>query len=581
MRLHELIFQGLFGTEKPVRITAEDGIARVPLPSGVTTDDVQYLLISLLYPDDTPYSLRSEYARGDGIKIAAKFDHRDRLYRIVRKAPSSSVRLQVQESSGWRDVETGASEVGRFLRQSLELPPLQVFWSLNLWRYDQSADAATTVDIDALDDRVRDVIQKYRAAHEVEKVEDAIKDVESQISDAKKALGRGAKLEEKLRGAREKLDEIAVEDLTLEDLELMRNKDDVIRDYEEQLDRLADDEHHERMRLDETLPESWARSPLFWVGAVVGVVSILVSVAFKHDLRMIALLDIGGFLACAWVLINYFGDLEQANVHQIRLESIKRRMNQVREELISMQERIDHVLVHVGASDERELEQRLAKTHKLQQIIDKMEEEVEAMRRDPDYLAAVEEVNRLEGTFRELQERRKELPSTMMSAYQLETDLEAMGFEPKHLLEPQEDDVEDDARPQDRILQAASSLGFYEDGVLDDKIVRMWQKISGHVLGERFASSDIIGGELHVGDLNAEQIEMWKRTRPSEFQIFVKALAVATQVNVAGSSRRGRFQSVVAQTPEVEMTSSQAAKFREVLSSAALKSGFVLLIPGA
>ncbi len=580
MRVQELIFQGLFGTQAPVRILAEEPITTVPLPSGITERDIQYLLISLLYPEDTPYSLRSEYARGDGIKIAAKFDHRDRLYRIVRKAASDSVRLQVQEAAGWRDVQSGASEVGAFLRQSLELPDLATFWSLNLWCFDESVAKATAIDESVLDDRVLDVIDKYRKAHAVERVEDEISSLESQISDATKSLGKGAAMEEKLRKAREKLTEIQVDDLTLEDLDLMRNKDEVIRDHEDQLDRLAEDETHERIQIDETMPDAWWKNQIFWAGFAIGTIALLVGVAFPHDLRAIALIDIAGYLACAFVLIKYFGDLEQANVHQVRLESIKRRTNQVREELVSLQERIDHVLVHVGARDERELEERLGKSHKLGQIVEKLAAEVEAMRQDPAYLEAVELVSRLEEQLQEKHAERKELPNVMMSAYQLETDLEQMGFDPKHVLNPDAEDSEQ-MLPFERILAAAEATGFFVDSVLDDRVLGMWRKICGHVLGERFATTDIIGGRLHVGDLSDDQVDLWKQSRPSEYQIFLKALAVATQVNVSASSRKGRFSTVLASSPEVDMTGAQAAKFREVLQSAAQKTGFVLMTPGA
>jgi hypothetical protein len=359
----------------------------------------------------------------------------------------------------------------------------------------------------------------------------------------------------------------------------MRNKDEVIRDHEEQLDRLAADEDLEHQRLDDALPEQWWRSPIFWVGFVVGTAALVVSIAFPHDLRMVALLDIAGFLACAWVLINYFSDLERANVHQVRLESIKRRTNQVREDLISMQERIDHVLVHVGARDERELEERLGKSHKLGQIVEKLETEVDAMRQDPEYLAAVEEVSRLEEELRQKRAERKEMPTVMMSAYQLESDLEQMGFDPRHVLDP-EKAAADETQPYERILEAARMSGLFKDSVLDDRVLGMWRKICGHVLGERFGTSDIIGGRLHVGDLNDEQIELWRRSRPSEYQILLKALAVATQVNVVSAARRGRFGSVMVTSPEIDMTAGQAAKFREVLASASQKSDFVLLTPG-
>lgn len=580
MLLRELIFQDLFGVSRPVRLEAPSQVSTVRLPAGVTVEQVQDILLSVLYPSDTPQALRLELARADDAKVAALLEHRKRIYRILRQADAESVRLQVQESAGWRDLAVGATAVDDRLAQSLGRPELAVFWSLNLWRFEDSPAAATGFDIDALDPKLRDVISKYRLAIAVERVEDEMKSVEGQVAERTKELGQGAALEEKLRKAREKLIEIEVSELSEADFALLRQKDELIGDFDLQLKRLEEQEDAERRQVELVLPDKPYRSPWFWVGLVVGV-SALVGAFFNPGMRWIALLDVVGFALVAWVLFTYFDGMERASVHQVRLESIKRRLNQVREELVSTEERINHVLIHAGVRDAKEMEERIAKADQLRDVIRKMERRVDELRRDAGYMAALDDVEKLRKRLSDLQAQRRELPEDTMSSYQLENDLQSLGLDPQVVLSTQSNDrsdAEDETSPVARLLDAAQQTGQFDASDVHPKTRAMWGKICGHVLGDKFAEVGVTEqGGLRIGRLDAEQIEMWRRTRPSEYEVLLRALALAVQVGADERSRRGVFESIVIGDPAVYLTAVQVKKLQEVFASAAKKSGIVVL----
>ncbi len=578
MLLRELIFQDVFGVHRPVRLDAEKQMSSIDLPSGVTARQVQDLLISVLYPEHTPQTLRLEFARAEEAKVAGVFEHHGRTYRILRQSESESVRLQVSESAGWRDLAVGSKGVGERLGQSLGRPDFPTFWAINLWRFDEAASEATDLDLDSVDAKIRDVILKYRVAVAVERVEDEIKSTEGRIEERSKELGQGAALEEKLRKGREKLIEIEVSELSDEDLDLLKQKDELLGDFDLQLQRLEEQEDAERRQIDLTLPDSPVRLPWFWVGLAIAF-GCLIAAVLDPSMRWIALGDIIGFGLVAWALFTYFEGMERASVHQVRLESIKRRLNQVREELVSTQERINHVLIHAGVRDAKEMAERIAKAEQLRDVIAKMERRVDELRRDPGYMAALDEMEKLRKRLVDLQAERRELPEDTLSAYQLENDLQSLGIEPHAVLEEQSSEEGDDpGTPVGRLVEAARQTGQWDAVEMYPKSRAMWGKICGHVLGDKFSDVNVTeDGKVRIGKLDAEQMEMWKRTRPSEYEVLLRALAVAIQVGADGRSRRGVFHSIVIADPADYLTAVQVKKLQEVFESAAQKSGIVTL----
>jgi hypothetical protein len=585
MQLVEVIFQGVFGCLEPTRLTTDGAVSSWTLPSGVTPRDVQILLVALCYPRWLTKEDRERMGANPTMKLAVTFEVQDRQVRLLRRDTADSLRLQVQEAAGWKEVNRGLA-VERALQDKLGFPSFATFSVLHLWRFEESLPPdKPPVDLDALEPKVRDIVQKYRTALVAEKLDDEIKFSEGRVADLRKSLGEGVKLEEKHEKAVARLEELQVKELSDEDREVLRKRDERQSGLAQQLHRLSAEEAQASEQLDTLLPDRFWKKPAFVGGIVVGLAALALSVAMRDTMRLIALADVFGFGSAAWVMLRYYNDMEQAAIQGVRLDSIKRRLNQVREEQVSFQERVHHILVHAGVQSEAELIERVDKSQQLGEIIVKMEAQLAKLRGNPEYLKNSEERDALELRLVELHERRAKTPTSALSAYQLEADMRSLGLEPVEYavdadgggLEVAREDDQDALR---RLLAVARRLGQATvQGELTQKTQKMWSKICAHVLGPRFDEVSVEeGGELAIKGLTQAQREMWLKTRASEVQLVVASLAVAVQVNEP--ERAGALRTVIVADPEEGMNPDHASRFKDVFASAARRSQVILLRKG-
>jgi len=574
MRIQEIVFQGLLGISAPVRISAESDVSLIELPAGVRASGIQDILLSIFYADKTPQKLAQEYSSGG--KVVCQFSSKGKNFRMLRRGGVETIRLQSEAGQDFQDVADGA-RVDAFMRQSLGLPDLEVVWSLNFWRYEESPKTIETVDLDNLAPNVRELVFRYREARKIEAAEDHFKGLESKIAERRRELGKGMAIEEKLGKAREKLREIEVSELSPDDVRLLQGRDIAFKDFEFQIDRLAREEEDERRQTFELLPKPFLKDPIFLAGFLIGVVSLGVSIAMSQTpWRTIALADTIGFGMCAWVLLNYYVGLEKANVHQVRLETIKRRLNQIREERVALEEKINHILIHARIDDAEDVGQRVEMAQKLKQIIDSLESQVADLRRDPKYLKGKSEIDKMERELEAAKVDRVEIPPDVLSAYQLESDLDSLGIDANSVVEDSEAMVDDEDAVQ-RLLDALRRTNQWQDDGMLDKTKKMWAKIASFLLGDRFKDVDLAAdGTFRVGSLGAEQVAMWARTRPSEFQTLLVALAISVQVNAPERSR-AHFESILVSDPSSWLTPDQAKKLSEVFASAARRTPVLLL----
>ncbi len=576
MLLRELVFQGLFDADVPVRLSFEKGINAVDVPSNVTHLDVQDIVASMLYESETSHRLRMEYSASDA-KVALTLEHRGKIYRIIRRADAGSLRLQSEEGGSWKDM-AAAEQVQPLLHRSMGLPDFSVFWSVNIWRFEDDPELETKLDLDSVDPRLRELIMKYRNAYEAEAIEDRVQSIEGRIHELEREMGQSLVLEDKLEKGRAKLREIQVQELSQEDLELLQEKEDLLEEFTMNIERLAEDEEIERAEVLETLPQPWAKSPFFIVGLLIGIACTAASISMADTpWRAAALANIIGFGGCAYALLVYFIGMEKAGVHQVRLESIKRRLSQLREEEVALQEHLNHLLIHARVDNTRELTSRVTKAAKLSVMLEKMEAEVASLRRDPKYLRAQEELESLNEELEVAKRQRTEMPGDAMSAYQLESDLQTMGIDPAAVLRDDAPEESETVEPLGRVLQAAQATGQWDGTHLHAKTAKMWKRIAGHVLGDRFREVGLDDGQLKVGDLGPEQMAMWRRTRASEERVVLASLALAIQVIAPEVSKRGFLETVLIQNPSETLTSAQANKFAEVFKSAAKRGSVVML----
>jgi hypothetical protein len=579
MRIREIIFQGVLGCDSPVRLATAPGVDRMNLPSGLSTVDIHSLLFALFYPERISAQLAQEFVGGQKIKLAVVFMSDDKEYRVLRRGKPSSLRLQIKEDSGYQSLAKGKKATAEALAQQVGLPDFESFAVMNLWRFDDDELFARQDGVDALDESARGLIEKYRMAVQVETLEDRIKNIEAEIVDKKGDLGRGAKFEEKLDQARAKFESLRLDDLSEDDLSLLSNKHERFAEFDHQLERLSRQEEDERIDVDSKLPDRPWKLPLFWAGLGVGVASVAVSVALNDTLRQVAAVNVVGLGVVAWVLLKYFTALERTSVHQARLESIKRRLNQVREEEVAYREKINHMLIHAGVDNEEELFERVEKTKKLESIIAQLESKVSEIHRDPAHQAASETIAGLRAQLDELEAERTELPDYVMSTFQLENDLKSIGVDPQEALAEEDEDEQQEQTPQTsfgRLKLVAQRAGQWVDGELEPRTRKMWGKICGHVLSDRFKGVELTAdGELRVRDFSDDQLAMWRRTRSSEERILTAALALALHVNTSDRSG-GHFETIWVNDPREDFGSSVSDAFDDVFESAAKKSHIIL-----
>jgi hypothetical protein len=581
MIIREIIIQGVFGCKSPTRVTADEDVSDVNLPPSVAPTDLQGLFLSLLYPDHTPAQVRDELEASSGVKLAVILESSGTKLRVLRKSDEDSLRLQIKKDGSFETAASGKDEVVSALEEKLGLPAFRTFACLNLWRVDDDElldDSTPTFG--SLTGKAREVAEKYQLAVRVETLEDEIKDIEGQIETTRKSLGKGAQLEDKLTRAEEKLEQLQVAELSEDDLELLRKKDEEIASFDRQLDRLGKEEDATREKIEQMEPDKPWSDQLFWYGVAIAVAAVGLSIAFMEQYREVAVLNVVGSGLIAWTVLRYYTDLERASVHLAKLESIKRRLNQVREEQVGFRERINHMLIHAGVEDEDELFGRVEKSEQLQKIIEQIEERMTELEHDTEFQRARKKVRELESTLSELNAEREEYPDYVMSSFQLETDLDELGVDPADVPmgdeEPDEDEEPDDIDAFGRLYEVAKEVGLWNAGELEKRTKKMWRKICGHVLGERFKSVDLdVDGELVVRKLTDEQLEMWRRTRSSEETVAAWGLALALHVNIK-DRRRDVVESIWVPKPDTVVSSDIAEKFRDVFASAAKKSHIVL-----
>lgn len=604
MQLREVIFQGIWGYDKATRLSPEAEFTQLVLPRGVDAEKVQDLLISLFYPRNLSAQQQKSVQSADTATVVVVFSNaQGQRFRLIREGDRWALRLQREQSGGvFQDAARGVEEVERALRELLKLPEIGVFLALNLWRFEAPPPAAATpVVAKSQDPRVPELIGMYHQSLEVETIEDSIQSLEQHLEQAQRALGDYAEVADKLERAREKLAGMTLPDITSEELEVLEGQERQLDEYDQQIGRLLSEEDAERRQLSLNVPDKPYRTPLFLLGVAIGVTSIMVSVVFPHTLCVASMVNVLGAGMICWTLLAYFNDLGRASVHQVRLESIRRRLNQVREEQINFLEEIDHIMIHSGVSNLEELSAQIPRAAKLQSVIERLEAQFKQLQSNPQHRKGREEADKMQRELKALRARRADLPEYVMNSYQLENDLQSLGIEPTEIREmlvnhsanhsaSGEGDVESGVEdPADALVQkdadwtafqrlrhVAELAGLWSGGQLDGATQKMWAKICGHVVSERFSEVVLTNdGKLQIGGLTAEQMQMWSRTRSAEERAVILALALSMHIN-SDEARTGLLRSLWLSDLNQQLTAGHSEKFESVFRSASKKSQIVI-----
>ena len=581
--LSEVVFQGIYGSSGPVKFGSKESYSEFMLPDSMHVEDVQAILTALFFPSRLTDAERRAVEFGQQVKMAATFEAANRSWRILRRDTDETLRLQMREDGGFKDVARG-DKVELMLQERLRLAPFPLFSVLAFWRFEEPIPPdAEAFSIDALSQTARDIVFKYRLALDIEKIEDRVSSLEHQADSARERLGEGARLADKLEKARAKYDEIAIPELSAEDLSLLGERDERLGEFEHQVRRLQSEEEETREEVHISLPDKPWKNQIFWAGIVLSVGALIVSVIMRDTLRPIAAANVLGLGLSAWIVLRYFTDLERASIHVMRLDSIKRRLNQVREEQVSFKDKINHLLIHAGVENEDELTERFEKSSRLKEIIGRMDAQLSKIELKPVYQTARRELDVIEEDLAQVRAERAAAGQNTLSAFQLETDLKKLGLDPGTVIaaleerdkKPERQQEPYDRDPFTRLAEIAERCGLMSARGLDDRVLQMWTKICAHVLGPRFKDLSLSPeGEVQVSSLTREQLAMWSQTRPREVRMIAMGLSAAISVNMP--SQFGSLNLILVDDPVEMLSSEHATKFREVLLSASKKAQVIL-----
>ncbi|MFB6262619.1 MAG: hypothetical protein ABEL76_03175 [Bradymonadaceae bacterium] len=590
MRFQTLIYRGVSEGGSTARLDVSDERPRADLPGDTSLADSRAILWALIYPEVPLTASRDLLDAAGDPTFGLVFEVDGTQYRLKRKGEPSSVTLERARSEGFERVEAGAEAVGHRLESRHGRPSVRQFAALNLWQFDSEAvRTGGGVSLEELGPQQRQLVEEYREALEIRRLEETTDELKAEHRAIEEAIGDGLELESKLEQARSELDELEMGVITEDDLDLLRTKDEKLQRLEDELEELAEKERRERDAIAETEPAPLWRNGQLWVGLSLGVASIAASVLYPETLRWVAALDLVAFGLVAWNVIVHLTDLERANIHRVRVDSIRRRTEEVRQEIVDIRERVDHLLVHADAEDEIELLDRSRKARRLRDMIDRLEDQVASYRQDPEFVRRRDRANELEDRLEELAERRSQLPDYPPDPYQLEMQLDRAGVDPEAVGDEVDStgapasqtagpEAEEGRRPFEMLGDVADEVGLSNGGRLSDEPRRLWRKMAGHVLGDSFAGIGLTAdGGVRIDELTEDQVAMWRETKPSEVRMAAELLALALQLSL--SEGAPAVETVWAPDPSRSLVEEGARRMEEVVDNASQRCHLVLVGP--
>lgn len=575
MRLRELVFQGVLGRSEPVHLRTDSTVTRVELPAGVSVEATRELLGALLYPDHADTGNPDILEEGESPQLAVTFEHDGRVYRLVRGADRGAARLQRRAGDSFEDVAAGGSDVGRRLEGDFGRPSTLQYFALNCWEFDRARQGAGTgtVDLDDLEPRVREVAEQYRATLQIDEIESELKGIERELQQLQSTYGDGLKVEEKLEKAREKRASLEGPELEDEQIETLQNRDDRLEEYQEQLDRLSRDQEEAKQKAERLDPEApWNDSS--FLGAVgVGLLALAVSLYDPGRLRLLALVDVVAFGAATWTILEYLTAREKSQVHQARLETIRRRRSDVREEMVAFQERVEHLLVMADADDVDDILHRRQRLEKAERVVERLEEKAEEVRSNSDFDEARRRRKELRQRQRKLEAEREQLPDYARDLFQLENELQGLGVDPEVVAPPEEGGSEDWTSIR-TLVEVADELGLFEGG-LSQQVLTTWRKMVRHVLPGLDGEVDISSERRLAFQGTDLEPASWAEANRNEYRVVADMLAVALQM--AATARGTCIETVWIADPRRKWPGSVGDRVFKVVERAAEPSEFVLL----
>ncbi len=584
MNLKDVIFQGVWGHDKAIRLTIENGVKTIETPPGLEAEQVVEVLVALLYPDSDDGRTPSWLAQaGADARLGLIVTHNGTTYRLLRAGSPGSLRLQKKRGGSYELASKGLEAVTRSLDHDLVRPSLGGFLALNCWSFDLAARQLTmqVSESHQFSRQERRTLEAYRRAKRADELADELEELEGERDEIREEWGEVLDREERLQEAQRELQSLASDRLDEEQLDLLRHKDRRIERLERKLDDLEQREESTRQAVEQTNPMPPWRDAWFWGGIVGAMAAVGVGIWLEESHRWIMLLDAVGLGVALFVGLRYLTRLERQGVHQVRLKSTRRQTREARQELVDLQERLDHILTHASVDSEEALLEKNERAAVLDEQINQIEAELADTREQAAYQQAVQRLRSLDNEIEARSSELEDLRGATPPMFELENQLHDMGINPKAGLERLEAHRSSSEGPEtqhcDVLRRTCETLGLAEGGELKaGRLVAMWQKICGHVLGSPFDTVIMTEGELAFEDAADGSFEDAAPRGSVERREVLSGLAFAAHALTA--SREGRIATMWIAHPTVQFGSDAADRgWMDVLSQAEGSFGVALL----
>lgn len=564
MRLREVVFQGVFGLQRPARVRIDEGFCSLNLPSGASPEAFRDIILSLLYPREVSASTLRGMANDQSgeVRLGCVVESDGGLnggpsgvYKVYRRLDAISVGVQsLSEADRGRELARGAEEVQRHLRDALSLPDYQDFRLLNCWDRPTAAASRAKLASPAAarfkdSPELQRLIELYAIATGRETFELDIDTLEADLAEERRKHKRLTKLMSKVEGRRRRVAQLEETlGLSEQDKTFLRDYKKTDKDFQARLESLNTEVEASREREEEHNPVPLRRELPVMSG--LGASALVLVISAVVGVRMLALLNIILMGVAAWAMLRRYDRLEAASVFNIRVEQIYRHIETTKQERADTTRRWKGLLTRTGLSDD--------------DSIDELEEELEELRakqvknKDDEVELRMGEsqamLDGLQSKIAELEAARDAVGECHVPTYEIESQLERYDVDvatARALIEadasPQghEASVEAPRGPLDifKILQQrAESMAMFRSGSLRTRPRAAWKKMLTHVLGERWGEVNLIEGQgLVIGDSLPADVAQELSDNPAMLRIVSGLLSAAMLASLPEDEPRSRF----------------------------------------
>jgi hypothetical protein len=538
--LKEVVFQGLFGVERPARLSVEAGFCSLALPQGADPYAFLTLLVSILYPNSVSASRIVELSDGDGrrARIGAVFTVpgvAGRVHKIYRRAdPESIVIQEVPEGGRGREIARGVDAVAEVLARMHGLPADPEEFSLvHCADFGSFLPSSAAASADA-----GDLVERYRDSVRIERLENEISELDSRLADVVRDLRKLGKRDKRLADVEERV--AAIDKVLIDggaDLVTVRGYERASEELEGRIHGFQNQIVEARAQQDAIRPRPMYQEYALVAGATIALIATIASLV--TDMRPIALVNLGAFTLAGWALLRRFGVQEEANGYMTRVEQVYRHVEGAQEERGALEREFRVALRRLDLEAAEDVADMEDEREQLQIRLTSLAGRQDPLETRTKLADLVREERELGEKLDALRSERSDLGDYTVSPFELERQLEAYGVSVADLRAS--DTV--DARG---LFAALAAVGTkrrqIRDGRLTEKTAAMFGRFGKHLLGQAFANVGMDStGTLDVIGLDAASVDRWIDRGGSEVRLlamaFNGALLATSPAALVGAAR--------------------------------------------